>query len=180
MNVKVSPFDLLGHITEDESFFPTHISLYIALLKLWHLNHYKSSFRIDREEVMKLSKIKSIATYHKCMKELDYSGFIVYSPSFNTYRGSLIDILSPSHKKEQKLSREDNQCCHIDAPKFISPSFFEVELYFNEKSLSSIDAKEFFDFYNQREWRRINDKAMRSWQSAARNWIMNSKNKKHK
>ncbi|MFC4163877.1 hypothetical protein ACFOWU_09440 [Epilithonimonas zeae] len=175
MNTNVSTFKLVTHIVEDHRFYPTHIALYIVLLRYWQMNHCQNSFRIYREEVMKLSKIKSIATYHKCIKDLNDAGFIVYSPSFNTYRGTLVDIVLPDKIKESLFSRTETTSLIDNAPKFLVPSFFEVELYFNERNFSSLEAKEFYNFYDLREWRRINDKLMISWQAAARNWIINLK-----
>jgi hypothetical protein len=42
---------------------------------------------------MKLGKIKSFGTYHRCIKELHLAGFIVYSPSYDAYKGSLVEII---------------------------------------------------------------------------------------
>jgi hypothetical protein len=39
---------------------------------------------------MAFSKIASIATYHKCIRELDEYGYIHYQPSFHPAKGSLI------------------------------------------------------------------------------------------
>jgi len=48
---------------------------------------------------MNNSKIGSLATYHKCIKELDAFGYIVYKPTYNSYIGTSIHIESfpPSH-----------------------------------------------------------------------------------
>ncbi|WP_262497429.1 hypothetical protein [Mucilaginibacter auburnensis] len=39
---------------------------------------------------MTLAHIHSIATYHKCIKDLIAMGVIYYIPSYNYYQGSLI------------------------------------------------------------------------------------------
>ena len=60
---------------------------------------------------MRISKIASIATYHKCMKELNSKGYIRYDPSFNPYRGSLVTLfdysedLKPGQKREGKSEK---------------------------------------------------------------------------
>jgi len=43
---------------------------------------------------MKRSKIGSLATYHKCIKDLDLFGYIVYSPTYNSHTGTSILIQS--------------------------------------------------------------------------------------
>ena len=44
--------------------------------------------RQNRRTLMAFSKIASIATYHKCIRELDAFGYIRYQPSFDPKRGS--------------------------------------------------------------------------------------------
>jgi len=39
---------------------------------------------------MKIAKISSAMTYHKCVKDLNAYGYIRYEPSFNKNRGSKI------------------------------------------------------------------------------------------
>lgn len=41
---------------------------------------------------MKVAHIGSIATYHKCIKELQQFGFIEYRPSFDPSLGSQINL----------------------------------------------------------------------------------------
>ena len=62
---------------QDNSISPTHISLYLALFQRWNLNRFKNPIIISREEMMATAKIKSKATYHKCMRELNEKGYIV-------------------------------------------------------------------------------------------------------
>jgi hypothetical protein len=73
---------------QDNSISPTHISLYLALFQRWNLNRFKNPIIISREEMMVTSKIKSKATYHKCMRELHEKNYIVYKPSYNPYEGT--------------------------------------------------------------------------------------------
>lgn len=42
---------------------------------------------------MGLGKIRSLGTYHRCIKELHLAGFILYSPSYDPYTGSLVEII---------------------------------------------------------------------------------------
>lgn len=96
-------FDKLVH---DYDLNPTHVSLYISLFQFWNLNRFENPISITRDEVMRISKICSKATYHKCMRELHEKGYVIYEPSYNPFRGSLVRMvnlsseLKPLRKKE--------------------------------------------------------------------------------
>lgn len=96
----------------DRTLNPTHISLYIALFQFWNCNRFKNPISINRDEVMRISKISSKATYHKCLKNLHSLGYINYQPSFNPFRGSHVvlfnfsDDLKPATKSERKPNNE--------------------------------------------------------------------------
>ncbi|MEZ7507272.1 transcriptional regulator [Flavobacterium sp. Arc2] len=77
---------------------PTHISLYLALFQCWNVNRFKNPTGISREEIMKASKINSKATYHKCMRELELLGFMVYNPTFNPHSSSTIIMVNFSEE----------------------------------------------------------------------------------
>lgn len=86
-------------IASEETIYPTHISLYIALFQSWNINRFKNPISISREEMMKASRIASKATYHKCIKELQNMGFIEYLPSYNPYSGSEVILHDLSDRK---------------------------------------------------------------------------------
>lgn len=93
----------------DKTLNPTHISLYIALFQFWNCNRFKNPISISRDEVMRISKISSKATYHKCLKNLHSLGYINYEPSYNPFKGSHVhlfnfsDDLKPIPKNEKTL-----------------------------------------------------------------------------
>jgi hypothetical protein len=87
-------------ISYETNLNPTHISLYLALFQCWNVNRFKNPTGISREEIMKASKINSKATYHKCMKELELLGFMVYNPTFNPHSSSTIIMINFSEKIE--------------------------------------------------------------------------------
>ncbi len=97
-------------VAKDKLLNPTHISLYIALFQFWNCNRFKNPISISRDEVMRISKISSKATYHKCLKALHSQGYINYEPSYNPFRGShvyLFDFASdikPLTKAEKNSS----------------------------------------------------------------------------
>ncbi|WP_341966235.1 hypothetical protein [Flavobacterium psychrophilum] len=81
-------------IVSDHSLNPTHISLYISLFQCWNTNRFQNPISITRDEVMRISKICSRATYHKCIRELHEKGYIKYEPSYNPFRGSLVYLFN--------------------------------------------------------------------------------------
>lgn len=79
-------------VSQDNRLHPSHICLYISLFSLCERSRFSSSFRIPRRQLMKLSKIRSTATYHKCISELVSFGYIAYKPSYDHFRRSQIVI----------------------------------------------------------------------------------------
>ena len=96
----------------DKALNPTHVSLYMALFQFWNCNRFKNPISINRDEVMRISKISSKATYHKCLKNLHSLGYINYEPSYNPFKGSHVILfnfsedLKPALKSERKLKNE--------------------------------------------------------------------------
>jgi len=101
---------VFGHFARDGRLNPTHISLYMALFQLWNYKLFRDSFHIDREEAMDLAKIGSKSTYHRCIKELEHWGYILYFPSHNPFKGSKIKMFDFGTSDGQALdpSRTDN------------------------------------------------------------------------
>ena len=87
--------------TDDARLRPAHISLYMALFQIWNLNRFEESMTIFRNELMKISKISSNATYHKCITELCEFGYIDYLPSYNPLKGSMV--------KMKEMGNDDNK-----------------------------------------------------------------------
>jgi hypothetical protein len=75
---------------KDQRLLATHVSLFTAMFVSWQQNGYSSPFAVTRKTLMAFSKIASVATYHKCIRELDEFGYIRYQPSFNPKKGSLV------------------------------------------------------------------------------------------
>lgn len=46
------------------------------------------------KELMRQAKISGMATYHKCMRDLNELGYIRYIPSYNPILGSLVYVLN--------------------------------------------------------------------------------------
>lgn len=91
-------------IQEDNRLKPRHISLYLALFQFWNLNHFQNPVSISRTEMMRLSKISALGTYHKCIKQLQEYGYIEYLPSFNPYKGSLVNLYNFENSEVQRIN----------------------------------------------------------------------------
>ncbi|AZI22508.1 hypothetical protein EIH07_05330 [Chryseobacterium taklimakanense] len=103
--------DYIQHITgfydkiqDDDRLNPTHISFYLALSQFWNLNHFRNPISISRSQMMRISKISALGTYHKCIKQLEEFGYIQYMPSFNPYKGSLVNLFSFENSEVQNLN----------------------------------------------------------------------------
>jgi hypothetical protein len=79
-------------ILEDPRVTTTHISLYMALLYEWTLNHCANPVPIDRDTIMIRAKISGMATYFKCIHNLHEYGIIRYVAARHRYMQSVIYI----------------------------------------------------------------------------------------
>lgn len=75
---------------EDERLSPFHVSLYFSLFQYWNMAKFRNPISISRDEIMRASKIGSVNTYIRCMKELDKWTYIKYMPSYNPQKGSQV------------------------------------------------------------------------------------------
>ena len=80
-------------LVKDNRVAMPHLCIYIALFQLWNKNNFQNPIKIRRMEIMRLSKVNSKTTYHKCIKQLHYAGYIRYEPSYKP-EGSLVYILN--------------------------------------------------------------------------------------
>ncbi|UBB90718.1 transcriptional regulator [Candidatus Kaistella beijingensis] len=253
-------------IQEDDRLNPTHISLYLALFQFWNLNHFQNPISISRNEMMRLSKISALGTYHKCIKQLQDFGYIEYLPSFNPYKGSLVNlynfensdvqrvngkrikkqtateqavnshrikidtgieqalipsknntnILNNKHsvntqknidelnyefsepekeklrekKKDFVIARRNDEAIYSNVTQSVTlsgvealqkpgskipPEFPEVQMYFEEKDSTKLEAEKFYNHYESNGWLVGGKSKMKNWQAGARNWLLNSK-----
>lgn len=85
--------DFLSRTTSDTRLTPVHLSLTTALCHSWMINEYEKLFQTSRRKLMQSSHIRSIATYHKIIKELQAFGYITYAPSYHPKEGSTISLI---------------------------------------------------------------------------------------
>ncbi len=101
-NYFTSAFD---QIEKDERMMPSHIAIYIVLLNLWSKESFQNPMNITRREILSAGKVKSKATYHKCMKELHEYGYIKYDPTYDPFKGSSITMaIFGEHVPSKKTS----------------------------------------------------------------------------
>lgn len=94
--------ELFTQFSLDRRVNKSHACLYYSLLLIWQQNFFKNPVSICRRSLMTNSKIGSLATYHKCIKELDAFGYIVYKPTYNSNIGTSIHIQSLSSTQTER------------------------------------------------------------------------------
>ena len=77
----------------DERLTRTQLSLYIAILNCWYDQKGIKEVKVTRKNLMTLSKIPAISTYHRNLKMLIVLGYINYTPTFNHYVKSQILLI---------------------------------------------------------------------------------------
>jgi hypothetical protein len=92
-------------MAEDSRLNTTHVSLYLALFLIWNHHRFRNPMSINRTELMKISKIGSQGTYHKCMTDLHKWSYIKYEPSHNPFKGSLIHMINFCTSAEQVVKQ---------------------------------------------------------------------------
>lgn len=179
---------VIDEFTRDDELNPSDISLYLALFYLWNINRFKNPLSVNRSEVMSVSKIGSKSTYHKCLKKLHEKKYIVYHPSHNPMKGSLIDltIFGTSSRTSTGTSSEQvagqvlvpsvnnlnttNSKNNKKNTSFYLPTFEEVLEFFQNDT----EAEKYFNYYSSKGWVVGNKSPMKDWKAAARNWKLNA------
>lgn len=95
-------------ICEDDRLTPFHISLYFSLFQYWNMARFRSPISISRDELMRSSKIGSVNTYIRCIKQLDQWSYIKYQPSFNPQKGSLVYLYTFNTSDDNGKSTTNN------------------------------------------------------------------------
>ena len=182
---------ILDQFSKDTRLKPTHISLYIALFQFWNYNRFPNEFYINREEVMKFSKIGSNTTYHRCIKELSHWKYIRYSPSHNPFKGSKVKLFnfSTSDKQEmyldpaitvQALVSNKNMNKHnINFIKLEAIAKEKLILeFFQKENYPELEARKFYNHYQGIGWKVGGKTKMVDWQATARSWMLKAEEMK--
>ena len=83
---------VIQKFSDDDRLNTAHVSLYLALFQFWNLNRFRNPISLNRSEVMRVSKIGSKTTYHRCIKQLDQWEYLQYKPSNNPMKGSTVNM----------------------------------------------------------------------------------------
>ena len=191
---------VMFQVAEDDRLNPTHVSLYLALFQLWNLNRFNNPISINRAEVMKISKIGSKGTYHKCIKDLHNWSYFEYKPSFNPLKGSKIYMFNFETGTEQvidlyRVPKSGQVLGQVVVPSINNtnitkskhlkleapPKIDEIKDFFNtlssDKKENEFEAERFFNYYTSNGWKVGGKSPMKSWQASARNWMLNAQKK---
>jgi hypothetical protein len=75
--------NVIDRMAEDRALSANHVSLYIALFHHWNRFRFRVPLAIIRDDLMRVSKVASTATYTKCLKDLERCGYLKYEPSYS-------------------------------------------------------------------------------------------------
>jgi hypothetical protein len=71
---------------------PTHTSLFLAICHAWSTSQFADAFHVSRRRLMFAAHIRSIATYHKVIGDLQVFGYLDYWPSYHPVKGSRVRL----------------------------------------------------------------------------------------
>ena len=178
---------------DDERLSAFHISLYFALFQCWNVHHFKNPLVVKRNDLMKASKIGSLTTYTKCLKELHEFDYLNYSPNFNP-SGSQINMYSfctgsYTSKCTATSTANELESVHLlyinkkkqnkyEKGESITPTQNEVIDFFKENEWEHSEADTFFFHYQSTDWYAGKSK-ITDWKAAAQKWISNNLNFKN-
>ena len=181
---------------EDDRLNPTHVSMYLALFQMWNLNRFRNPVSINRGEVMALSKIGSLSTYHKCIRDLHNWEYLKYLPSKNPLKGSkvyMFEFETSTRQESEHLEEQEPKQVQVpsintsnkekkikpikqgnDKSRFAPPQSDEVKEFFLEVMSTSDQAEQFYNHFESNGWLVGGKAKMKDWKAAARNWIKRS------
>lgn len=154
-------------VVSDDRLNATHISLYMSLFQYWNVNRFKNPISISRSEIMRISKISAKGTYHKCMRELHGWGFVVYKPSYNPFKGSLVHLLDFSEPGTEQAPVSSINYLNFEN------AISGIEKFFSEKGQSIAEARKFFNHYQSVGW-KLAGQPILDWKALAEKWMITS------
>lgn len=87
----------LEHVAKDNRLLPSHIGLFVAMFYYHQKQPPGDYFHSNRKKLMYFSRIKSIATYHKCLSDLILYGYVDYIPSWHPTKASRFRFIIDSN-----------------------------------------------------------------------------------
>lgn len=92
MNITARMHQFIVIAQQDERLSTSHLIIYLALCVKQSEVEEHIPFSISRRQIMHMCKIRGLATYHKCIKDLERFGYIDYVPSYHPAAGSLVTL----------------------------------------------------------------------------------------
>lgn len=86
---------IFERIMNDHNLLTSQLGLIMALYYYSHSSNLCLPFQVSRRKLMAFSKIRSISTYHRCVKTLVRLGYIDYVPSYHPLLASNFRFLIP-------------------------------------------------------------------------------------
>lgn len=77
--------DFFETVSVDPRIGANHIVVYLALVNIWQCQDCPSQIHVATYEMLQLTRIRSIDTYLKHVKELSVFGYIRYQPALNEH-----------------------------------------------------------------------------------------------
>ncbi|WP_163397393.1 hypothetical protein [Flavobacterium fluviatile] len=77
-------------IENDFRISTTHIAIFAALLEFRASRNFINPIQAYSIEIQVIAKVVSPKTYHKCMRELDDYGYLIYVPTKNKNKRSSV------------------------------------------------------------------------------------------
>lgn len=84
---------VLSAFAQDSRITVWHMAILWAMIQLSEIKELQTPFGVSRRKIMDLAHIRSLMTYHKCIRELQQYGYIRYTPSYHPAFGSEVQIL---------------------------------------------------------------------------------------
>ena len=97
----------IDRVASDVRLRPTHTSLYLALCHAWSTSRFADAFHVSRRRLMCAAHIRSIATYHKVIGDLQAFGYLEYWPSYHPVKGSRVRLKVPGRSLDISTSPFD-------------------------------------------------------------------------
>jgi hypothetical protein len=143
--------NVIEKFSEDDRLNTAHVSLYLALFQLWNLNRFKNPISINRAEVMKISKIGSKGTYHRCLNDLNNWSYLKYEPLHNPLKGSIVYMFNFETSIEQASVQVQGQLEVQVTGQVSEPSINNTKHSKQKKTISNTNSKELVNTQNENE-----------------------------
>ncbi|MDR6786066.1 hypothetical protein ABIE26_004464 [Pedobacter africanus] len=83
-----------GMAMKDNRLSNSYRNLYLAILICWKEQSFPDQIKVTRKDLMGRSKIASSSTYHLAIKRLVDLRYIVYSPTYDSYEGTSVQLFT--------------------------------------------------------------------------------------